>query len=317
MVPNKKWIVGDDIRIGYTRFQLLVHSAIILVSGFQYTLSLACDPLGYSIGTIPSLCLLFILLHHLGLLFVFRWSPVLYQPFILYYTPFAYGCLWIYTGFLATNDDSLPVLRPATAGSSALHFRWPPKFAPLAGGQEYSPSTPVHYEYSTQLPYTGFLNLDCPLPAQLQWLSSRWIAFALWWVLWVIRRNSFGVVMFQKASATPTRVKRMAYRLYCLICPCLVVLLWKWYPALLATWDNPRLDANEPIVALLLQKIHLSRPDYSCLFMAIVGVLAGMSHIMWYSFLSFSYCAVYWKSYLREGVAVWLSGPQAVAGKLC
>ncbi|KAJ1924706.1 hypothetical protein IWQ60_005026 [Tieghemiomyces parasiticus] len=321
MVTHEKWVMGEPIRIGYTRFQLAVHLLVIALSLAQYVHSLTPEPIWESLGTLPSLCLLFITLHHALLLVVYQWVPSLFEFFIIYGTPFAYGCVWIHTWFRGTALD------PAIVGSDIdSPWSFPPSLSHSGGGTSMSLlASPPPPPASLLLPPLQ-ASSSSPPPWSLPgcnwfaydacWLTGRPLTFALWWIIWVLRRNAFGIVVFQRITSHGAPYKRWAYRLYCLVCPCLIILLWKWYPALLATWDIRGYYAREALPVLLARRIHLTRSDASCFYMGLVGVLAGVSHCLWYSFLSFSYDTVVWSAYLREGVAVWMSGPRAIASKL-
>ncbi|KAJ1985203.1 hypothetical protein H4R34_000162 [Dimargaris verticillata] len=262
MASTTHWVQGAHIPIQYTPVQRILHACALAVTVLQYGRLLTAVPTAYTLRTLSSLCLAVVALHHMGSLVTFGLLPRLHQPFLIYFTPSAYGCLWLFVWF-----------SPQEATALVNHFA-----SNAAVRQQVWSANP-----------TGWSS----------W-SSRWSVFALWWVLWVIRRHTYGVVFFQRASQCHPW-QRWAYRLYCLICPALLVTAWQWYPYLLARWEPPL--TWRPLQPSLWHT-------------GLVGGLAGVSHWMWYSFLSFSYRSILWKTYLREGVAIWRSGAQTVVSRL-
>ncbi|KAJ1655454.1 hypothetical protein IWQ61_004806 [Dispira simplex] len=308
------WVKGADVKVTYTRCQLLAHLSVILVSSLQYALCLERQPLWHSFGTLPSLCSLFVLLHHTLVLVACLWISRLVQFVTIFGTPFAYGCLWINTWF------GLPSLRLAYPESPPATL---PEWvnASISRTVALSPWFTGWTTYLTQWLFqatAGDLNSRAWMPSpgtMWEWALNQWVPFALWWLLWVLRRNLHGIVIFQQSTQCSYLVCWI-YRLYCLFCPCLVIVLWQWYPVLLATWNVRSYNTEDSLTTVMTHKIHLTPSGPNVVYMALVGMAAGISHITWYSFLSFSYHSVYWKTYLREGIVVWLCGPQTVASKL-
>ncbi|KAJ1969221.1 hypothetical protein IWQ62_000766 [Dispira parvispora] len=304
-MPKEYWVKGANVKVTYTRCQLLVHLVVILVSALQYALCLERQPLWYSFGTLPSFCSGFVLLHHTLVLVTCLWIPRLVQFVTIFGTPFAYGCLWINTWF------GLPSLKLAYPHSPPAKL---PEWADTSIASTLSLSPRSAGWTTTQWPSQTTAD-DFTSGTIREWALNQWVPFALWWLLWVLRRNMHGIVIFQRSTQCSYLVCWI-YRLYCLLCPSLVIVLWQWYPVLLATWNVRSYNTQDSLTTVMAHKIHLTPSGPNVVYMALVGVVAGISHITWYSFLSFSYHSVYWKTYLREGIVVWICGPQTVASKL-
>ncbi|KAI8867812.1 hypothetical protein GQ42DRAFT_126181 [Ramicandelaber brevisporus] len=141
---------------------------------------------------------------------------------------------------------------------------------------------------------------------------SPMLIVTLWYLTMLIQRNLYGIVVWER-KIRHTYVSMWIYRIYVMTAPWVLVLAWRTLPG--AILSGLRYLSSHFPYGILAAYSGLD-DDHSLMNrMLMVSMVAGVIHVLWCSFISFTYRATIWKEYLREGIVVWQIGGRMVVSK--
>ncbi|KAI8324650.1 hypothetical protein GQ54DRAFT_54557 [Martensiomyces pterosporus] len=274
-IISEKWMRTADIQITYSRWLYYAHLAIIALVAAKYVDGLSAEPLVYSLGSFGNICLLLVLSYHVLFFFSLNYRPAWFEQTVIFHSPFAWAAIWL---LILHGDHGAS---PTSASSGAKH--------PGASAQLLGVGTAGGAVHTF---------LDRRVSAAMLLLMHAFI--------WYMRRTVIGVVVFERKIRAAS-FTHWSHRFYSVLAALFISLLWKWYPYLSVCWDLYRYPAARDLVD---QKFVLEwvGERHMIGWAGMVGTMlvAGGTHILWYSFISYAYHMIMWKEYLREGLAIWV-----------
>ncbi|KAJ2007136.1 hypothetical protein GGI04_000044 [Coemansia thaxteri] len=155
-----------------------------------------------------------------------------------------------------------------------------------------------------------------PLRAFLDQRVGPLALFLMHMFIWYKRRTVIGIAVFER-KIRASSLTYWSHRAYSMLAALGIALVWKWYPCLSVCWDLYRYSATRDLINCRLVRLWAAERTMITWPRMVVTMLAsGGTHVGWYSFISYAYHMVVWKEYLREGLAVWVIGNNAMCTKL-
>ncbi|KAJ1965503.1 hypothetical protein GGI12_000725 [Dipsacomyces acuminosporus] len=276
-----KWVRTEDVQITYSRWLYYTHLAIIALVAAKYADALSIGPLVYSLGSFSNICLLLVLSYHVLFFFSLNYRPGWFEQTVIFHSPFSWAAIWLL--IINGNHGATSDTDSSSIGNS---------------NTTYTSSSTGHVHYF----------LDRHVRADALLLMHVFV--------WYMRRTVIGIVVFER-KIRAARFTYWSHRIYSLLAPLLVLLLWKWYPYFSVCWDLRRYS---PARDLVDQKFVFEwvgeRRMIGWARMAATMLISGGTHVLWYSFVSYAYHMIVWKTYLREGLAIWVVSGGAMCTKL-
>ncbi|KAJ1955540.1 hypothetical protein EC988_001824 [Linderina pennispora] len=115
----QQWMRTADTQITYSWWLYAVHLAALLLLVFAYLASLSSAPLVYSLGTLPSICLLLVVSYHVCFFLALNYKPTWFERTVIFHSPFAWAAAWL---LVLCNDSALAV--PPTSLLAIHVFIW-------------------------------------------------------------------------------------------------------------------------------------------------------------------------------------------------
>ncbi|KAJ1831621.1 hypothetical protein IWW55_005426 [Coemansia sp. RSA 2706] len=129
--------------------------------------------------------------------------------------------------------------------------------------------------------------------------------------VWYMRRTVIGITVFER------RIRASAYanwshRLYSVLAALAIVVVWQWYPRVAGAFVGCGSSSEHSLLLVWAAE----RDQVGIFRLAMVMLVSGTTHVLWYSFISYAYHLVVWKDYLREGLALWVVDDSVMCTKL-
>lgn len=133
----------------------------------------------------------------------------------------------------------------------------------------------------------------CILAAMCREVDSYYELLVLHAGVSYARRVATGVIVFEQRIRR-SRLHYWTCRLYSLLSGLLIVVVCRWSPFLSDRFLDG-MSGSQVLAAV---------------------VMAGATHIAWYSLISYAYHMVVWQEHMRDGVAIWVVRHGTVCAKL-